>query len=137
MTYVKYNMSHSVFQCYYQGCMKLFQNKVYLVTHINSQHLQIKAFRCEMCGQIVSSEEEYLIHYEKCSSKHQTTPKSSGLFSNFTLSPPSKYIPPSLLNLPVLPAIEKDRSRCAFQYKLPMTVRVFDLLHSHRQSEHK
>lgn len=137
MTYVKYNMSHSVFQCYYQDCKKLFQNKVYLVTHINSQHLQIKAYRCDMCGQIVSSEEEYALHYEKCSSKHVKMTKSSGLLSNFTLNSNFKYTPPSLLNLPVLPAIENERTRCAFQYKLPMTVRVFDLLHSHRQSEPK
>lgn len=123
-------MNHSVFQCYYECCSKTFRNQVYLVTHINTQHLQAEVLYCDLCDVVFKSEFKFKRHIKRHELKKSQKKGSSNLLLNFTLNLNFEYIPPNLLCLPVLPAIENERSRCAFDYKLPLTVRVYDLLNA-------
>lgn len=115
-------------QCYYKDCRKRFQSKVYLITHINSCHLDAELYKCPCCDTFFTSLEIYLSHYKDC--KSDDSIKSS---KSFILSPQFncenyQYFPANILKLPVLPPIEKERSELAYRYKLPMTAKLFDFL---------
>lgn len=129
-------MQSSRFKCYYQGCPKHFRSKVYLVTHINHQHLQTKVLRCQNCELIFNSDEDLRNH----TIAHKTLNKS-GKISHNSLSNINlfdyEYITPDILSLPALPLIEPERSVKAFEYKLPLTVRLYESLTNCPDSERK
>jgi uncharacterized C2H2 Zn-finger protein len=114
-------------RCYYKHCAKHFQNKANLLTHINSIHLSIELVRCPSCEEILASSEGLVSHI---SALHQ--PKFG--FNAFReggeeLCQSEKFFSePNILQLPVLPLIEAERSVEAFSYKLPMNVKLYDLL---------
>lgn len=122
--------------CYYQNCNKRFKNFVYLTTHVNLQHLKKKVIRCEDCCGYFGSEESYVRHLE-IEGVSDCWGNKDGFLSRFEICEKFEYCPPDILTLPVLPPISEDRARGAFQYKLPLTVKVFEQLTSLNGSQRK
>lgn len=120
--------------CYYQNCNKRFKNYVYLTTHINLQHLKKKVIKCEICGCYFDSDESYEMHKE-IEVGSRCCVKDGFFLSRFEIGESFEYSPPDILSLPVLPPISDDRTRGAFQYKLPLSVKVFERLTSSNLSE--
>ena len=129
-------MQSSRFKCYYQGCTKNFRSKVYLVTHINHQHLQVTVLRCENCESLFNSDEDLRNHTKTHKDFNKIGKISHNSLSNINLFD-YEYITPNILSLPVLPLIEPDRSAKAFEYKLPLTVRLYESLTNCPDSERK
>lgn len=113
--------------CYYRDCQKKFQNLIYLITHVNLQHLKTKVVKCEMCYEFFESEESYLKHKRDVLKKKDNI-QGCGFLEKFRLYEGNDYIPPDILTLPVLPPISDERTRDAFQYKIPLTVKIFESL---------
>lgn len=125
----------SEFRCYYQDCRKVFLNKIYLVTHINSQHLQIPVFKCEVCETFFNSLTEFSNHEQIHLNKPKEFEDNSYFLSKITDETCLNYSPPSLISLPILPGIESDRRRFAYSYKIPISVKIFDLLSAQDQRD--
>ncbi|OMJ91790.1 hypothetical protein SteCoe_5571 [Stentor coeruleus] len=121
-------MELSELQCYYKDCRKHFQSKVFLITHINSCHLDAGIYKCPCCNTYFTSLEIYLSHYKNCKLNDSIQLNGSFILSSQFNCENNQYFPPNLLKLPVLPLIEKERSDCAYRYKLPMTAKLFDFL---------
>lgn len=123
------------FKCYYQECQKLFQNKIYLVTHINSQHLHVPVFHCEICDLYFNSSDEFSSHEKKHLKKARSLEYNSYFLSKFTLEPSFEYLPANIVTLPTLPGIENDRKRFAFGYKIPISVKIYDVLCNQNETD--
>lgn len=48
--------------CYYEICKRIFNSKYNLQRHINSKHLNIKNFSCNLCGKKVVSKQNLIEH---------------------------------------------------------------------------
>lgn len=55
-------MSNLNFGCYYEFCGKGFTTKYNLKRHINSVHLKIKDYLCELCGKTLVSKIALMEH---------------------------------------------------------------------------
>ena len=125
MSDIKMNRNNCT--CYYRDCQKKFQNLIYLITHVNLQHLKTKAVKCEMCDEYFESEESFLKH-KRDGLKSKDLSPSCGFLEKFKLFQGNEYIPPDILTLPVLPPISEERTRDAFQYKMPLSVKIYESL---------
>jgi uncharacterized C2H2 Zn-finger protein len=122
-------MLPSEISCYHKECDKMFQSKAYLITHINTCHLDVKLYRCTDCEIIFNSSEKYFAHKKK--PKSNTLLNQSQAWDSLNqciCQAKIEYIPPNILKLPVLPPIESERKYLAYQYKLSMTPSLYDLL---------
>lgn len=50
------------YRCYYEYCGRIFNSKYNLQRHINSKHLKIKSFSCNICGKQVASRQNLIEH---------------------------------------------------------------------------
>ena len=116
----------SEFQCYYPTCGKYFQTKTYLVTHINTCHNQGEVYKCSLCDMYSISIENLKIHQDSHRNTVVQKKKSEYLFSNLPNNPTIEYTPPNILQLPVLPPIDIERTRLAFCYKLPLSIMLYE-----------
>jgi len=48
--------------CYYEFCNASFKNKYNLKRHINTKHLGIRRFECEVCGKKLASKQNLVEH---------------------------------------------------------------------------
>jgi hypothetical protein len=115
-------------QCYYKDCRKNFQSKAYLITHINSCHLDTSVYRCPCCDSLFMSLEKLFSHCTFHKAKGSSQSNSSFILSSQCNCDNFEYIPPNILKLPTLPPIHEERSELAFHYKLPMTAKLYDML---------
>jgi hypothetical protein len=92
--------------------------------------LGLSLYRCACCGNIFSSNEILRSHQNSqhlCRDTYRSDAVNPQISHEKDLT--AGYIPPNVLKLPVLPLIETERTVSAFEYKLPMTPRLFDLLY--------
>lgn len=50
------------YKCYYDYCSRIFNSKYNLQRHINSKHLRIKGFACNICRKQVASRQNLIEH---------------------------------------------------------------------------
>lgn len=50
------------YRCYYDYCNRKFNSKYNLQRHINSKHLKIKSFTCNICDKQVASRQNLIEH---------------------------------------------------------------------------
>lgn len=55
-------MEDHAYKCYYEGCTKNYKTKYNLRRHINSNHLYIKEFSCNICSKSFSSKQNLQGH---------------------------------------------------------------------------
>lgn len=56
------DMKHKSYQCYYEKCQKVFCTKFNLRRHVNSAHLDIRAYGCSYCTDTFSSKQNLIEH---------------------------------------------------------------------------
>mmetsp|Transcript_5172 Transcript_5172/g.9529 ORF Transcript_5172/g.9529 Transcript_5172/m.9529 type:complete len:167 (+) Transcript_5172:393-893(+) len=55
-------MKYKNYMCYYEDCRKVFCTKFNLRRHVNSAHLNIRAFCCRHCDDTFSSKQNLIEH---------------------------------------------------------------------------
>lgn len=50
------------YECYYNGCASSFNSKYNLKRHINSKHLGLRKFSCNVCGKTLASKQNLREH---------------------------------------------------------------------------
>jgi hypothetical protein len=107
------------------------------VAHINQQHLSSTVIRCERCELHFNSEEAFKVHTKIHKNQLKQDQSEKSTLSTFNIFDEYEYIPPNILSLPILPLIESARSAKAFEYKLPLSVKLYELLTTFPDSERK
>lgn len=133
-------MEPSEYKCYYDSCFKTYKTKYNLRRHINSNHLLIREFTCQLCLKAFASKQNLQGH-EKIHSKTENMLELempfvpinlSGrkhedikelLLSRIYFEKKPNYSNPSLLNTlskPILPLICEERTNLANEVRLPV-----------------
>ena len=116
----------SEFQCYYPTCRKYFQTKAYLVTHINTCHNECKIYKCCLCDTYSVSIDNLSIHQAQHRNFAVKQTINNSFLSNLPNNLTVEFSPPNILQLPVLPPIDNERTRLAFSYKLPLSIMLYE-----------
>lgn len=126
-------------RCYYENCDKCFKTKYNLRRHINSNHLLIKEFTCQICSRMFASKQNLKGH-EKIHFKSSKIPeleipieikrrrvkimedievlKLSKIYAEPKIVVFQEYI--SNINKPILPLVCNERTDLENKMKLPI-----------------
>lgn len=116
-------------KCYYEDCGHSYSSKYNLVRHINTMHLNIKKYFCQLCSKRFSSKQALTVHVKS----HTKSPRlcvSARVVdrTEFLLSDHYQEIretePPiiSIGQPPALALVTEDRRRMQARSKLPVVL---------------
>lgn len=128
------------YKCYYENCSKSYKTKYNLRRHINSNHLLIKEFSCQICMKSFASKQNLQGHEKTHNKTEEMTeleipfmPLSSNprkyedirelMLSKIYIEKKTVYSIPLTLNMtskPTLPLICEERINSTSKFKLPV-----------------
>lgn len=124
-------MAESRYVCYYEECKKLFKSKYNLVRHVNTKHLQIKNFACVECSKTFGSTQNLEVH-SRVHTEGSLTVLDNGVSHKLAFRLSDHYrevsvvhkVERSLLPLPSLPKIDRERQNNQLNRKLPVNLEL-------------